>query len=276
MTKLQITNEVETITPQKAKTMLVDNTRNRGVKRELIRRYKEDMLANRWHLVGAPIVLASDGTILDGQHRLLACVQSGVSFAAYVMRNVPKEHQVAIDTGKSRGLKDVLHIRGETNFSSLAAAVNAHWKWSNNYVLNWGVAPTIQQALDWLDANPGLRTSFDAARPLHYRPLMMPASVATPFAYEAFKIDHELASEFIESVSQRSGNGNSDPTIKLYDWFLKRSQRRHERGRPGPVVCLAIAIKAWNAYVAGNDVTFLVWRRAGKQAEPFPKMNEPI
>ena len=59
-----------TVTPDMAFEMLEKNTRNRKVDEKRVRQYAKDMKSSRWALNGSTIVIAEDGTLLDGQHRL--------------------------------------------------------------------------------------------------------------------------------------------------------------------------------------------------------------
>ena len=80
-------------------------------------------------LNGETVKIASDGTILDGQHRLYACIQAGVPFETVVIRGLPPEAQDTIDTGMARKFADQLALRGEVNTPLLAAITRWAMRW---------------------------------------------------------------------------------------------------------------------------------------------------
>lgn len=73
---VNINDVVETITPDRAKQLLEMNTRNRNVLHSNLDILTEEIRKGRFVANGDAIRIAKDGTILDGQHRLLACVRA--------------------------------------------------------------------------------------------------------------------------------------------------------------------------------------------------------
>ena len=69
--------EVVMVTPELAAEWLTHNTHNRGLKPIAIKRFAEDMTTGDWQWNGESIRFAADGTLLDGQNRLHAIVDSG-------------------------------------------------------------------------------------------------------------------------------------------------------------------------------------------------------
>lgn len=64
------------VTPEIAKRWLTRNPRNRVARPATVARYARDMAAGKWHLDGSPIRFDATGTLLDGQHRLAAIIES--------------------------------------------------------------------------------------------------------------------------------------------------------------------------------------------------------
>ena len=59
---------------------------------------RPDMEAGNWQWNGESIKFAEDGTLLDGQHRLAAIAESGVTLPVLVVRGLPNETQeTAVD-----------------------------------------------------------------------------------------------------------------------------------------------------------------------------------
>ena len=106
----QPTAQVVVITPERASELLANNPINRSVSVRQLAFLKKQLLDGKWLLNGETIKVASDGTLLDGQHRLMACAQTGVPMPSLFIDNVPKETMHTIDTGKNRNGVDVISM----------------------------------------------------------------------------------------------------------------------------------------------------------------------
>jgi hypothetical protein len=74
-----------TVTPELAEQWLRNNTHNRKLSETHALAYASDMEAGRWKYNYVPIIIASDGTLIDGQHRLMACTLARVPFVSDVV-----------------------------------------------------------------------------------------------------------------------------------------------------------------------------------------------
>lgn len=105
-------SSIEVITPKRATEYLDRNHGNRKLREGVVERYAEDMKNGRWTQCVAPIVFYDNGDIADGQHRLWAIVESGKQQSFYVVRGLPREAGLNIDTGLGRSLVDNARISG--------------------------------------------------------------------------------------------------------------------------------------------------------------------
>ena len=65
------------ITPKLAKELLLKNNSNRRITKSFVTTYANDMREGRWKGNTAEFIkIADDGDILDGQHRLLAIIET--------------------------------------------------------------------------------------------------------------------------------------------------------------------------------------------------------
>ena len=106
--------ELVRITPAMAEQILAQNVElNRRLNNALVARYAADVVNGDWHEANAETIkIAPDGTLLDGQHRLSAVVESGRTVRFLVVRNVDPAALATVDTGKARSFADVLHMQG--------------------------------------------------------------------------------------------------------------------------------------------------------------------
>lgn len=105
----EMTMTYEFITPEQAANILETNTENRKISKGTVEAYATDMLSGNWdESVGVAISIDKDGVLRDGQHRLLAIVQSGVGIHTWVCRNVSKEG--IYDNNRKRSNSDQIMI----------------------------------------------------------------------------------------------------------------------------------------------------------------------
>ena len=120
-----------TITPEMAEEMLKKNIGNRKVNQANVNRIAADMATGNYRLNGETIKISSNGEILDGQHRLLAAVQSGVTFQTYIVYDIDRELIGTIDMGKNRSVADSLNIMGYNIKQGIIPAMNFYFNRGN-------------------------------------------------------------------------------------------------------------------------------------------------
>jgi hypothetical protein len=146
--------EIKTITTQLAQEMLKRNPSNRLVRKKNIDAIIAAMEGGTFQLNGETIKIAPDGRILDGQHRLMACAISGVSFQSWIIYDVPPETVGTMDRGASRSVADFHAFHGERNSKYLAGAINVICAFDRVYHCT---VPYDEQVL-FLDKNPLFRS----------------------------------------------------------------------------------------------------------------------
>ena len=94
----------EFITPDEALFVLTHwGQFNRPLNRGKVKQYASDLAASRWHSEdGNLIKFARTGELLDGRHRLTACVEAGIHFTTDVVVGLRPEAILTQDIGKSR------------------------------------------------------------------------------------------------------------------------------------------------------------------------------
>lgn len=111
----------EVITPDIASIILEGNDGNRPPRKMQIAKYAATMAAGNWAPSPDGIIISSEGRLLQGQHRLMAVVQSGVSVTMVVWRNVDDIVFKYLDRGVTRTPSDALGI--SKGLSSVATSV---------------------------------------------------------------------------------------------------------------------------------------------------------
>jgi hypothetical protein len=116
---------IERIGPVEAREYLLSNTKNRKLNEHHVKRLRDLIVAGDWWLNGETIIFGTDGTLLDGQHRLAAIVLAGVAVDVLVVSGIDEEAFRTLDGGRTRTTGEVLGIEGEKNANNVAAAVQA-------------------------------------------------------------------------------------------------------------------------------------------------------
>jgi hypothetical protein len=124
---------LETITPAKATKYLEKNTANRPVRKVWVKTLAETIKNGQWHVTHQGIAFNCDGTLIDGQNRLMAIVEAGKPVQMYVARGIAKESVFGIDSGKTRSVPDIAGPLGfglgdiTKNHSAVARAMTQAW-----------------------------------------------------------------------------------------------------------------------------------------------------
>ena len=116
-----------TITPKVA-AEIVDtlNTHNRSYNHRQVDTFAMAMRGGRWEHTHQGIAFRRDGTLADGQHRLLAQVKAGVSITYEVTLGLSDGEVASLDLGTRRRVADIYEIRsgaGKDPIASRKAAI---------------------------------------------------------------------------------------------------------------------------------------------------------
>lgn len=112
------------VTPEVAKRWLGNNPSNRTINRLNVQLLTRQLVEGKWQASANTIKFSQSGTLIDGQHRLTAIAESGVSARCDVMRNAPTILATVIDTGRHRRLADMLRIGGYSSPTAVATIVS--------------------------------------------------------------------------------------------------------------------------------------------------------
>ena len=266
MLKSKPESNVVLVTPDYAKDLLQKNDRNRGISKYVLSNYVADMENERWQDSASQIQISSEGSLLNGQHRLHAVVQSGRSQYFTITRGLNSETQDVMDLGKTRTVADALSIRGVKNWHMVAASIRLHYGWQTGTPIKTfeggrtgrTKAQEIELILQEKDKIPMLGEVMNMASrsTAAFRPLT--GASAGAFLIEATRLPGtwEYARNFIEQVTTGERLFDRDPILVLRNrlnkmWFMK------EKPRGERAVKLGLIVSAWNHYIEGNKVSTL-------------------
>ncbi|WP_406000722.1 hypothetical protein [Streptomyces sp. NBC_00829] len=271
------------ITPQLAEKWLRQNTHNRNLRERVVNGYATDMRDGNWVEDGQSIKFAKGdvllldsppirgGALLDGQHRLSAIVTADVTVRMLVVSNLPDTTQDTMDTGAKRSLGDVLKLRGEDHYVTLAAALLRVYVWKQGARKNLKTAgrsrPTHRQLLRVLDEHPELRRSAEMASRVR-NSVRLSASTGALCHWLFNRVDASDCAFFFARLTDHAGLVPGDPIYALRRVIENLAKAT---GRPDEALITALVIKAWNFYRAGEEIQTLAFKAGGAKPETYPE-----
>lgn len=165
---------IVTMTPEWAAELLENNPRNRSISKNAVSVLVRDMLSENFRLNGDAIRVHLSGALVDGQHRLTACVKSGVSFSTFLVEGLTNEDVATLDRGRPRAVGDNLAIAyGVPNAKMVAATLRNMVIYANH---DLGATPTAAELIRLLELHPRVAESAAQVVGVHpARPALLAA-----------------------------------------------------------------------------------------------------
>lgn len=235
----------ETITPDDAKKMLVKNPNNRHINKGYVKQLANDMGRRVFQDNGATICIDEEGNILDGQHRLLAIVESGVPLKeAIVVRGLKPEAFATIDSGRPRTNGDRLSLMGIKNSSSIAACARAFLLYQigdlsySTRISNVDILDTAKEHAELF--RKAQTMAHDINKAMRGQPAVYASTLAMCIQY-----DRAQTEDFVQGVISGANLKEGDPRLALRKYMigLMASQQRIDRADVGEA--LRQTLNAW-------------------------------
>lgn len=267
------------ITPEMARIMMErnhsDEWRNRPESASGIKRFARRMANGEWHYTGETIIFSNTGNLLNGQHRLMACMEANTPFESLVAFGVENEAFKFMDVGLTRTAGHVFAIEGIPNYHFCASACRliaeyfAERAWSGN-THGGGHDWSNDRLLDVYYQHEDIQRSQSIAVKLSKAGLMTPRWAGLVH-YVCAKKSRAQADDFFQKVATGVGiESTKDPVHVLRGRLIKNSQSSADK-KEGDMYVAAYAIKAWNAMREGRKISFLKFRVASNPNESFPR-----
>lgn len=268
MTRTQPSTEIITINPEFAQELLSTNTSNRPVNKANLEYFCELLRAGRFALTHQGIAIDSEGTLIDGQHRLLAIVMTGITVDLMVTYDLPPETFSKIDSGKIRNGSDTLTHMGYTGGNDLAAGLRLLYNYNNNPESRWRSYNSLvknDQIAELAPLYPDMADLIPVARRVrHACGVSISGALVTLYLIR----DHDAAEAWIDGVVTGANLSEGDPRLAYRNVFhnAKMSKRRIDNQE-----ALALGLKSFLAFTRDKPVKVLGWRTG----EKFPRINPP-
>lgn len=257
MSKSKTTARIEWIDPITAVGFLSGQAPNRRPNREAVKRYAREMEAGNWVLNGEPVIVDEAGALIDGQHRMLAVIESGSTIQSLVVRGVPREAFATIDTGTKRTVGQVLSMKGHKHANHLASTMRLLMSYQdlNRWQDTQGVPErrfyTTQEVLDALPLMEGVENAVDLAAKVRFKPLPPSWGGFCAYLFAEAGAPAEAIREFFDRLHSGAGLEPGDAILTLRERLIREHMSEK---RPVYFTTVALVVRAWNAYRAGRKL----------------------
>ncbi len=253
------------ITPELAKDILENrNHDNRPLKKAHVKMLSTALKNDEWMLNGETISFSKSGRLLDGQHRLTACINADKSFKTVIIKGIEDEAAFGtIDTGKPRSVTDLMSLQGLPKAPLYSAIAKQHKAWieteddeKNKFTLASRHYTERSVALHGKKYDAVIVPAFEVAQKLGRK------SAAIGFAAllileTATDDGEEFFAELASIWSDECSPDPQSPSYVLYKWICEEEHIF----RPAKMTLLtALTIKAFNAHVKKEPVKKLFWK----------------
>tara|TARA_R110002020_G_scaffold18695_2_gene64978 strand:- start:18935 stop:19858 length:924 start_codon:yes stop_codon:yes gene_type:complete len=253
-----LTLTVEEITPALATQYLDENiSNNRNVSDRHVAALARDMTHNRWSQNGETIKFSQTGELMDGQHRLWACITADRPFTTAVVRGVTSLDDV--DRARPRSMAHVLEVNGYERPTKVSVALNTVWRWEHtNWRIN-NVRPTATEALSFLRQNDArLYAAMRAG--IRLRKIESSLENASLAFWRMSKtFGQEVALDAYARLSKRDWLSLNDP---LYHYYTHTMMVKSQQRGPSRLVKINWLVRALDAAVNREEykgTRFLRW-----------------
>jgi hypothetical protein len=263
-------------TPELAADFLQNNIANRPINNGALRKYVRQIRANQWPFAGDNIKISNTGKLLDGQHRLLAIQETGITKSFNLQTGLSDETFSSMDIGRNRTAGDAIAIKGYKNWNVVASALKI--------IMSYGTGGLAQKAagsenkFSNHDLVTYLETKVDKdlleecatlGNRCYQSAKFFSAGSYAGFLYLFSQYDGQAAREFFDYLT--SGENISKSKYSMI-YFLREKLIKYitSNSRLQTIDKWALLIKSWNAYRKGKEVAYLAWQ----SKEDFPTISK--
>jgi len=248
----------ETITPARATELLVGVKNVRRARFDHVAMLARAMREGEWELNGCTIKIDKAGSVIDGEHRLRACVSAEKPFRTLVAYGV--EASSTIDTGfRARTVGQLVHAEGIKRSSIVASIarlklmLDDHGDFECIGQTKAKLGISVQRLKTLIDANAEelQEAARIAASPAAVTGL--PSGALGLVAFMAAK--NPAMPGFMAGLETGEGLRKGNPAFALRERALNVGRRARLPFRDN----CALIFKAWNAYVRKEPMPLLKW-----------------
>ena len=276
--------ETKTITPEMAQELLAISKQAGGLnrlKRSHIDELVEEMQGGRFILNGQPIIIAKNGKILDGHHRLTAAYESKCSFTTILITEADENALSTIDQGSSRNVAETLLLSGHKGKLGLLAPLGKAAGWLINYQDSgnpFRPVPPNYVVEEWVRNHQELEEpcmKWVEAIALAFEGIHIPKPlIAFTFLEGALSGQRQATEKFLEKLATGYNIEPGDPEGILRTFFSidypRLMHSRNKKQKPSQHTILGRMLKCLRASIDGSKIEKL---SLGAR-EPLPDLRQ--
>lgn len=273
---------IESVTPAVAQEWLdTYNVLNRKLKPRVVAMYARDMANGDWVFNGDTIRFDTDGNLLDGQHRLHAVVQSGVTVPMLVIWGLDPASRVVIDSGAKRSKGDALQLAGYQNTAALGSAVGILGAFDRGQITTAGSNPDFQPShsetvalVEKYEREGELLDHVQAAVAETRDIRLSPTIIAVARYLQSRVASPEDVNEFWYGACYTAAPG--DPRYTLRRWAQDQyGETRRGARRDISLRLFAVAL-CWNAWRSGKSISRIHYKVSNEVRDEEGRVTQPI
>jgi hypothetical protein len=261
------------IDPVGAKRLLATNTGNRRVNQRRVSQLATQMIAGHFENTGEPVIISDEGILNNGQHRLLAVVESDVAVEMDLRFGIPRKAFVKTDTGAPRNSADVLSIRGVSGASQIAVTLRLLLLYERGlpeHVRDFLTNDEVNRAFDrW----PDIEEAVAKVHVYRFHPLIRTTPLYATTFLAARASGASRVSDWLHAVATGEKLHREHPAYSLRE-KLMRGIGSDIGNRERQMLRFALMIKSWNAFRNNEDLSMrdLRWSPTARDPEKFPRV----
>lgn len=257
--KKEMTFQVVDMTPEKAKLLLELNKANfRSINKPKVTQLAGMMLRGQWELNGETVKVGSSGVLIDGQHRLAAVVESGVTVPMAICHGVDGDGR-SVDRGQRRTISQYLKSKNFKHCKTVAAiarhlAFYRKGMWGDRTWPSYRVGD--DEVMDICLSEQGRLEEICVIAKRAGN--LCPHSIIGTIIYVAseqltFPSEASLVNYFVRGVAKGEGDMcDEDPVFVLRERLLHNKIGSSRMEAP---MMRWIVTKAWNLHATGQPAT---------------------
>lgn len=255
-----------TVTPDMASDWLGRfNKSNRKIMANHIDTIKRDILSENFMVNAQPICFKgnplatqdAEGNgvrLLNGQHRLMACIAADSPIEVPIAINIPEEAFATYDIHSKRSRLKA----GDENVDDrvIAAAARLQWKQDNNISFATRMTPSATELRDTIARHPEMLVHFQRAKKFTK---IASAGVMTWFIYHISRENEVFADVFLDGLESGELLESGNPVLSL------RTELIGQRGARSRVDVLSTLMTGWEKFKKWN-------KKKTKSEKDHPRM----
>lgn len=260
--------EIETVTPKQAALILNANEGNRPLRDGRVDELERTLREGRWKLTNDAIAMTGTsherpGRLLNGQHRLWACVNANVPIVVLVLYGLHEDSYAVMDTGAKRKASDLLP---GPNQNIRKAATHCVFCYAREALScsGYGLIPGNDEIESFYSGHPIIGETVDADLSEIKSFVRAPSGVVGGFVIIR-EDDRAAADEFIRGVLSGENLPKTAPEMVLRNRLIAESTRS---SKLAPATYAAMTVKAYNAKRTNAPLGKIGFR----DGESFPRV----